>query len=204
MPYPTMNWPTEPRKKRNGSIIHWDRAFRLPNSIYRVPVTCGSCHQKRLIDATRTRGKYGKVFTGYCYSCNLRIQRKSYKPGWKHPDWRGGHFINGGYAYINIRSLIGKTKKLALQMSRIVHGKPAIVAEHRLVMALHLGRPLKSSEVIHHRDGNKLNNEISNLELTDHANHRKLDTKYYRLWKETQKRVAELELELLRYKGKTD
>lgn len=39
------------------------------------------------------------------------------------------------------------------------------VLEHRLVMAEHLGRPLKPTEVVHHIDGNNLNNELSNLLL---------------------------------------
>lgn len=39
------------------------------------------------------------------------------------------------------------------------------VMEHRLVMARKLGRPLKRSETVHHIDGNKLNNDPSNLQL---------------------------------------
>lgn len=39
------------------------------------------------------------------------------------------------------------------------------VAEHRMVMADILGRPLLADENVHHRDGNKLNNDPKNLEL---------------------------------------
>ena len=39
------------------------------------------------------------------------------------------------------------------------------ILEHRLVMAESLGRPLKRQEVVHHIDGNNLNNELSNLLL---------------------------------------
>jgi FtsZ-binding cell division protein ZapB len=39
------------------------------------------------------------------------------------------------------------------------------ILEHRLVMAEHLGRPLEQHEVVHHIDGNNLNNKISNLQL---------------------------------------
>lgn len=39
------------------------------------------------------------------------------------------------------------------------------VQEHVLVMEAHIGRHLRSEECVHHRDRNKLNNDIENLEL---------------------------------------
>ena len=35
--------------------------------------------------------------------------------------------------------------------------------EHRFLIEKYLGRRLKSEEIVHHIDGNKLNNELSNL-----------------------------------------
>ena len=45
------------------------------------------------------------------------------------------------------------------------------IDEHRLVMEIHLGRKLTRQEVVHHIDGVKQNNELSNLELMSLSNH---------------------------------
>lgn len=45
------------------------------------------------------------------------------------------------------------------------------ILEHRAVMEAHLGRYLEEYEIVHHRDGDRQNNVLSNLELLDGRAH---------------------------------
>jgi len=53
-------------------------------------------------------------------------------------------------------------------------GSKGYVREHRLVMEQQLGRRLTEDEVVHHKDGDRLNNALDNLELMSAAEHSKL------------------------------
>lgn len=52
-----------------------------------------------------------------------------------------------------------------------VDGRQVRVKHHRYVMEQHLGRPLGRHEDVHHKDGNRLNNDLANLEVLPHAEH---------------------------------
>jgi hypothetical protein len=45
---------------------------------------------------------------------------------------------------------------------------------HRYILEKHLGRKLASNEIVHHIDGNGLNNKLSNLKIMTHAQHQRL------------------------------
>lgn len=86
-------------------------------------------------------------------------------------NWKGGLYIAGGYAKVKVKEHPAKDKR-------------GYVLLHRLVMEDYLGRYLNNDEFIHHKDGNKLNNELSNLELIypekharEHYSNRRVDDK---------------------------
>lgn len=80
----------------------------------------------------------------------------------RHPSWKGGRrILSNGYIAVycpdHPNAGIRKT-----------------VYEHQLVMENHIGRYIKKGEVVHHIDGNKSNNDISNLLLLTNSDHVKL------------------------------
>jgi hypothetical protein len=69
----------------------------------------------------------------------------AYRSGPKHHLWVGRSLTRAGYVWINTPA---------------GHG-----FEHRIVMAKMLDRPMVTGEQVHHRDGDRQNNNPSNLEL---------------------------------------
>lgn len=79
--------------------------------------------------------------------------------GESNPRWKGGRRHNSqGYVLI---------KKPQHCNAR----KDGYVLEHVFVMSEHLGRKIGGNEVVHHKNGNKLDNRIENLELMKRGQH---------------------------------
>jgi len=74
-------------------------------------------------------------------------------------NWRGGRVVRNGY--------------IMLYAPWHPKAKPEhpYVQEHRLVMEEQLGRFLEPYEVVHHRDGDRQNNDPSNLEVKTRGKH---------------------------------
>lgn len=67
--------------------------------------------------------------------------------GIKNPQWKGGKLNRDGYIRIRERK------------------SGRYILEHRLIMEKYLGRPLEKWEEIHHKNGNRMDNRIENLQL---------------------------------------
>jgi len=144
-----------------------------------VRLVCNDCaapsqtHWNNYVQGQRKRGWTGET---YCQPCVARRTGRSSKgsvrpaiaqsnhlrKGDKHPSWKGGRYIDHhGYVMVSTRS--GRNEHSGWDNYR---------KEHVLVLERHLGRELSPKEVIHHIDGDKTNNKLDNLWLTDQSGHR--------------------------------
>jgi hypothetical protein len=80
--------------------------------------------------------------------------------GSKHGRWKGGYKI-----------FSGRNKKTKYRWIRI--GIRKYYPEHRLIIEKFLGRKLSKKEAVHHKDGNGLNNNLSNLEVVNWKQHKR-------------------------------
>lgn len=94
--------------------------------------------------------------------------------GEKNPRWKGGTLVRfDGYIMVR-RGSIPKSAKGA-----------RYTLLHRLIVEEMLGRKLLRSEIIHHKNHNKSDNRIENLEITTHIEHARTHIKKRRRDKKT-------------------
>ena len=111
-----------------------------------ISLHCFQCKKQFTVSQTnnylRRRRRTRKTFCSV--KCKTALQRRG---GALAPGWRGGrHAFPSLKGYITLQ--VGPNKRMF---------------EHRVVMERHLRRKLQPSEVVHHRNGNRADNRISNL-----------------------------------------
>lgn len=96
---------------------------------------------------------------------SIKTEHGLKKRGPMSTNWKGGTHLTKGYRMVMVTE-----PELTTFATMIAKG---YVPEHRLVMARSIGRPLLTSEVVHHRNGVKADNRIENLELLDSPTHKR-------------------------------
>ena len=99
------------------------------------------------------------------YVCGHQFRNNAHQRGSRSPTYKTGREISHGY--------IIRTGQYEHPMA---YSKGRI-AEHRMVMADHLGRLLSRDETVHHINGNRQDNRIENLMVVSRSEHPHLHPK---------------------------
>lgn len=182
-----------------GELVRGTRLGKNDRATFRW-TPCPQCGYVRWVKQTQV--------TRTCMSCAAR-NRKLVGP--KNPRWNGGvRQGKDGYRYITV----SEDHPFIEMAGRVfVHGRyHYYIAEHRLVMAQHLGRPLTSWELVHHKGTmypvpdvrNKSDNRIENLELIPYKHEHLPSMSVERTVSALQSRVVLLEAEVARLQSLLD
>ncbi len=124
-------------------FVKYDNKFR---KFYGFIVKCDNCGKDCFCHNSKKKHKR-RFCDNHCKNSSNLIK------GENNPKWKGGRLLNTkGYVKV-----ICKDHPNA--------NLDGYMLEHRLVMEKHIGRYLEPWEVIHHKNSNKQDNRIENLEL---------------------------------------
>jgi len=124
-----------------------------------------------------------KPYREKCSKC-ANPSRGSHKEN--HPSWKGGRKVSdSGYVMIHL-----EPNDFFFPMTA-AHG---YVREHRLIMAKHLGRCLQSWEIVHHKNHDRADNRLENLQIATDMQHKQQTLLESRI-NALEKRVTTLELD---------
>jgi uncharacterized protein YbaR (Trm112 family)/predicted RNA-binding Zn-ribbon protein involved in translation (DUF1610 family) len=130
---------------------------RSSSMIYYPCVKCGEKHWMARADLVR------KSATGVCRKCFNKYMSDTI--GEKRWNFNKNYRVKYGHGYIQIR--IKRDDPYACMAAN-----GTFIAEHRYIMAKHLGRPLTRWELVHHKNCKKDDNRIENLQLVTLKNHK--------------------------------
>jgi hypothetical protein len=153
-------------------------------------ITCPDCGDVRWLAVRTLRHQIAKDgFTGACRPC--WTTRK--KPFLKRKNSTPSRVTKSGYVALN--KIVASEAELPFWNA--MRGVGSFVFEHRWVMAVHLGRPLTSNELVDHMDGDKQNNRVENLRIYVRGKQQPGSAPgygtYYHEWQMALARIAELE-----------
>lgn len=139
-------------------------------------------------------------FTGHCRQCVIAEARKGLRRI-QYANKRGkSRIASNGYVILSPLHV----EETDLPIFRAMQKAGSYVLQHRFVMAKHLGRPLTSTELVDHMDGNKQNNDLTNLRIyvrgRNQAGSAPGHGTYYHEWQmaEARNRLIMAEIERLR------
>ncbi len=106
-----------------------------------------------------------------CFNCNEHLPKPHIRRD-KNYRWQGGRWKSDGYIYVMIEP--DSPYYLMTVPSKNINSsyRRSYVAEHRLVMAQYIGRCLSSIEYVHHKNADRSDNRIENLELVTIRTHK--------------------------------
>lgn len=120
-----------------------------------MKVKCSSCEKYRSVSVTRESKKSYEKRRPLCVKCGNIKRIKTL--GNHSPNWNGGEHIDSK-GYVRIWS----------------NNKKTYIKKHRYIWEKYKGE-IPKGYVIHHKDGNKKNNTINNLECLGKIKHDKLN-----------------------------
>lgn len=136
-----------------------------------ITLVCEQCYKKYSTYEAWAKRKLRHFCSKECYrlskigtraSLATRKKMSDKHRGSLNHEWKGGKYT-GKDGYVHIRIIAEKK----------------YVREHQLVMEEHIGRKLKKGEVVHHRNGIKTDNRLTNLQLLTISEHKRIHGNQY-------------------------